>query len=880
MISQRPSRVIDWRILCVVALLAHAGVAPVVAEEGSIQEAEELNQQVFQLYGQGRYREAIPLAARAVAITEQALGPTHPSTAQSLNNLAALYKATGAYSKAEPLLQRALAINEQSLGPTHPSTAAALNNLAMLYKTTGAYDKAEPLLQRALAIKEHSLGPTHPATATSLNNLAGLYRVTGAYSKAEPLYQRALAIREQGLGPEHPDTAASLNNLAMFYFTTGAYDQAEPLYQRALAITEQALGPTHPTTATSLNNLAMVYEITGAYEKAQPLYQRALAIREQALGPTHPDTAASLNNLAGLYNGTGAYSKAEPLYQQALAIREQALGPTHPTTAAALNNLAVFYFNRGTYPKAESLLQRALAIHEQVLGPTHPDTASSLNNLAALYDTTGAYDQAEPLYHRALAIHEQTLGPTHPTTAILLDNLALLHWASGNPATALPLYERTQVIHEKHTEEFLLSGSEARKQAYMQQLNGITSVKVSLSVREPCQQAVALGLTSVLHAKGRVLDAMSDSVARLRQRLKPEDRRLFEQFTELVRQQSTLSYQGPGALPPDVYRALLRELAAKQEQLETELASRSTEFRHQIEPITLTAIQAALPAEAVLLEWFRYEPFDPKAKNEKTKWENPRYVAYVLKRAGAPVAVDLGEAESIELLVQDFRKALSDPQHTYVKEVAQELSAKLIKPLQSYLGTTERLLISPDGALNLVPFGALLDNTGEYLATKREITYLTSGRDLLRFGSATIANSEAVVVANPDFGLSVPIMAENASSIRPNRSADLDRGGLVFKPLLGTAAEAKALTPLLKVKDENLLTQAKATEARLKQLHGPRLLHIATHGFFLSDKEMAAAMLKPIGFSQDPRPLPLGENPLLRSGLALAGANARRSGKK
>ena len=71
---------------------------------------------------------------------------------------------------------------------------------------------------------------------------------------------------------------------------------------------------------------------------------------------------------------------------------------------------------------------------------------------------------------------------------------------------------------------------------------------------------------------------------------------------------------------------------------------------------------------------------------------------------------------------------------------------------------------------------------------------------------------------------------------------------------------------------------AQATKAALKRIAAPRILHIATHGFFLSDKEITAAALRPADFIQDQPPMPLGENPLLRSGLALAGANPRRSG--
>jgi CHAT domain-containing protein len=439
--------------------------------------------------------------------------------------------------------------------------------------------------------------------------------------------------------------------------------------------------------------------------------------------------------------------------------------------------------------------------------------------------------------------------------------------------------KRAHAIQEKNILGFLLSGSEPRKQTYMYQFQGPTFSSVSMSLAFFDRPVLELGLSGVLQTKGRVLDARLDNVARLQESVKSEDRALFNQLANVAQQHSTLIYRGPGNLPVDVYRVRLGELAAKQEELEAELSKRSVEFRQQVASITVAEVQAALPTDAVLVEWFRYQPFDPKARDQKTKWGKPRYVAYVLKDDGEPAVVDIGDADTIERLIHDFRTGLSDPRSTFVDRVAKELYDKLVRPLRRHLGNAERWLSSPDGALNLMPFGALMDESGAYLATKVEITYLTSGRDLLRFGTEAPARSLPAVVGDPDYGKPSTQVAEADSTIQPSRSSDLDRGGLVFRSLPGTAEEAKVLMALLKIPEEQVLTQAKATEASLKQLHGPRILHIATHGFFLEDNELPAALLKPIGFSQDQRAVPLSENPLLRSGLALAGANERRSGE-
>lgn len=734
-------------------LLTLLCLSSVSAQEGSIQEAAQLNAQVMELYGQGRYKDAIPFA------------------------------------------------------------------------------------QRALAIREKTLGPDDPDTATSLNNLAEVYSLIGAYDKAEPLYQRALTIREKALGPDHPDTAASLNGLAMLYHATGAYDKAYKFYQRALTIIKKAPGPYLPDTAAVLNNLALLYKSTGAYNRAKPLYTLALAIREKALGPDDPDTATSLNNLAELYRVTGAYDQAEPLYQRALAIREKALGSDHPDTATPANNLALLYSLKDNYIKAEQFHQRALAIREKGLGPNHPDTAISLNNLGMLYAANSSYAKAEPLL------------------------------------------ERAQRIAENNTAHFLLSGSEARKLAYVQQLVGNVDANVSFALAAASPRAKAIALTGVQQYKGRVLDAMTDSVARLRQSVVPQDRALLDELAAVAQEFSTLTFRGPGNLPAAAYRQRLDALAQQQEKLEAELSSRSAAFRQAVTPITLEGVRQALPVDAALVEWFRYAPFDPKSKKESSRWGAPRYVAFVLRRTGDVVAIDLGAAQPIDDLVTEFRTALNAPTHTYVKEVAAELSDKLIKQLRAHLARSEKLLLSPDGALNLVPFAALLDEHGAYLAQRFELTYLTSGRDLLRMAAAAPARGNAMVVADPAYGVHASGKQPVDSGLQAARSSDLDRSGLMFKPLKGAAAEAKALQSLLKLDKQNVLTGTHATEASLKQLHGPRILHIATHGFFLNDQEMTALVLKPAGSVSETLPLPLGENPLLRSGLALAGANTRRSGE-
>jgi tetratricopeptide (TPR) repeat protein len=132
-----------------------------------------------------------------------------------LERFASYRHAVLAYAQARPLFERALSIREKTLGPEHPLTAMSLDNLASLLRERGDLASARPLCERALTIREKTLGPEHPLTAVSLDNLASLLRERGDLAASKPLCERALAIREKVLGPYHLDTAQSLEHLGL-----------------------------------------------------------------------------------------------------------------------------------------------------------------------------------------------------------------------------------------------------------------------------------------------------------------------------------------------------------------------------------------------------------------------------------------------------------------------------------------------------------------------------------------------------------------------------------------------------------------------------------------------------------------------------------------
>jgi CHAT domain-containing protein/Tfp pilus assembly protein PilF len=751
----------------------------------------------------------------------------------------------------------------------------------------GKYDEALQLLERALEISENNLEPNHRDIAFTLNSLASLYLNKSRYAKAEPLFQRAVAIKEKVMGPEHPSVANSLMYLAILCRMRGEYEKSEPLFERALRIYQKELGQEHPNVGILFNNLALLYRDKGDYAKAEPLLQRALAIKEKVVGPEHPLVAGSLHNLALLYNDKADYAKAEPLFQRALNIWEAAQGSNLTDVALALNGLAHLYNSKGQYAMAESLLQRALAILEKARGPETLSIATPLTGLADLYRLKGDYAKVESLYGRALALIEKVNGTEHPGAIKPLNGLALLYAANGDIARAVAFQARANAVGERNLALHLAYGSERQKLAYLALFSKGTDQTISLhALYAPDDpKACNLAATTILQRKARALDATSESLNSLRSRLNAEDQALLDRLTQTRSQLARLVLRGLTTAERD--GGQIKELEDQAERYETDISRRSSEFRAQSLHITLEAVQAAIPTDAALIEFASYRPFKAKATEAETDCQ-PHYVAYILRHDGDIQWKELGEAKTIDDAIAALRKALRNPNRSDVKRLARAVEERVFQPVRPLLGEQTRLLISPDGQLNLIPFAALVDEQGRYLVERYSISYLASGRDLLRLQVARESKGGPLVIAAPDFGGRSQVEAsrlgkqEKDASVGggKEKSARSVIGEFQFTPLPYAAQEGEALRALLP--GSTLLTKGQATKAALGQARSPLILHVATHGFFLEDQKLAP----PNGrgyqtFDENPTHIlkQLEESgirlqsPFLRSGLALAGAN-------
>ncbi len=842
---------------------------------------------------QGRYAEAEPLWKRTLEIREKTLGPDHPRVARSLNNLGYLYMSQGRYAEAEPFIKRTLEIFEKALGPDHLNVAFSLNNLGNLYHYLGRYAETERLYKRALRIKEKALGPDHPEVATSLDNLGVLCSHQGRYAEAEPILKRALEIREKTLGPDHPDVAGSLNNLGNLYRDQGRYTEAGLLYKLALKVREKALGPEHPDVASSLTNLGNLYSDQGRYAEAEPLYKRALRIKEKALGPDHPGVALTLTSLGNLYSDQGRYAEAEPLYKRALKIQEKTLGPDHPSWALSLNNLGNLYSDQGRYAEAELCLKRALEIWEKILGPDHPWVAYNLTSLGNLYSNQGRYTEADSPYRQALEILEETLGPDHPNVAECLSGLGTLCRDQGRRRDSRSSARRAYDIRRKNFRDGFEVLSEKNALLYSKFMRDEAGTYLSILCDSPdtssnCAREIA---DVVFSSKGQVSDGI---FARQRTFLQETDSSLkaLADSLRLARfKLANLWVKGPDEEHPEGYKNELAKTSAEKEKLESELARKSVSFRRELEiwEVNSRKVSQCLPTGSALVEYMKYSYRKPRGEAES------HYLAVVVKSENDVFTVDLGRAAKIDSSVSWYRSHFQFPSMINEKDykrISDEIYQLVWKPIENELGQPEIVFIAPDGALNLVSFAGLMDDTGKYLTEKFPIHYLSSGRDLLRLKEKPPSGSGLLALGDPDYDAPASarlstrpvqaaadtLLASVFPIVRNVRSGCKELREIKVSRLPQTRQEVELISKRWKEESKEpvrVYFGAQACEETFKaDAPGSKVIHLATHGYFVSPEYLQ----RPQRRSIDPLETFVGENPLLHSGLFLAGSNLHGKG--
>ena len=830
-------------------------------------ELDRLNDEYNALSARQAYFAAARVARRAWELQVAATGLASAKALDRMRTLATALGQIGDYRGEMVLEEQRLAATEKLYGAESREVLDVLSSLYALYWywQDSRHAELDAVTQRAIAITGKLDGEHSLAYARQLAYRGLFLSARRRFAEAGQVYERSVEI-EQAAGQNAGLLVGSLENVAMMYWQANQRDKALAWFERAIAQTGKP-GVDPRIRSGALWTIASYYRLGGRDDLAQPLTEKIVEQYRAELAQLGPDDAqrtALLGAMAWTYLQAGDPARAEPVFTEAIAL-ERKRGAAQSQWAGLLAET-----ERRLGKPREAL---ALLEHERdaalAAARAAPDQAARQD--ATFYNPVIAEVLRElrdfPRAERLLAERRAALEKAHGRRSGMYMGAALdssyLYMASGKPAQAEQMLAEAFDIADRERRIVLESGTESDHAAYLANASYQLDLAINFGLRYAAGRgsAARLGLTAALRNKGRAIDAAAASLSAIRGRMSPADAQLLDELASARAQLARLTVAGPAAMGADDF--------ARIQKLEISVGKASAAYRAASQPIALAAVQAAIPGDARLIEIVGFQPGDPVVPYTARRAPEPRrYAAYVVGRTGDPALVDLGPAAAIDEAVERFRTAVSDPDNDRAGELGHALYALTLGKLAPALGSASRVLIAPDGALNAVPFAALTDDRGELLIQRLAFTYLTSGRDLLRAAVKVRPRSAGAIFADPDFEVAA---APSGATARGQRSSDLRAE--VWKRLPGTGQEADAIARQLR--GAQLYRGGRATETALKAIHGPKVLHLATHGFFLADEAPAAAAAPAAPINPAPG---ARENPLLRSGLVLAGANHLASG--
>jgi CHAT domain-containing protein/Flp pilus assembly protein TadD len=842
-----------------------------IAEKGAVPVAADYVLYHFALSyrKQGKLEQAETLLKRALTIRESS--PTRDSlaTAEILSTLGATELNLGRYSDAETFYRRALILREAFLGTSHPDVAAALVAIGIVNNDQHRPAEALSVCRRAGAIAEKLRGAEAGAGSDAWMCIAAAYLQQDKFEDSEAAFKRSIQILRSLPAQPSMELAMALNGLGELYRSAGRFADAEAPFRESLAVIGQQAGPASKDYAMTLNNLGLLYKDQGRYAEAEPLHQRSLAIVEKAAGTEHIDVTYPLNALASLYIAQNRFRDAEPLVRRALRIREMVYGLDNPAVATLVNNLAVVYSGLGRHADAEPFKRRALAVDEKTLGPDHPIVATDAGNLGRTYVQLNRPAEAEALFQRALRIADHSLGPNHPEIIHPLTNLGMFYYGRGDFARAEPLFDRAlQSVEQQFQHQFSYM-SERDRLSFLSTVVDTFSMYLSFCFRFHQRQPALAGkmYDLALWEKGLIARSISSLRRQIAESGDTQSALLLEQLSS--RKAQLASLRTAQLKNPDQSREDILGLEKEINELETTLVRRSAVYSEsqRLAGVQWQDIAKTLQAGEAAVEFLRFDFRDEK------KWTGESYyVAMVLSHTSStgPQVVWLGEAANIEgAPFRDYR-ALVDPAEVPAEKTGELFYEAVWRPLEPFLSGTRRVYLSPDGVFNEVSWAVIPAADGRLLSERFEIQLLLSTRDLMRIPSAPFTRS-AILVGAPDFDLTAD--RQRAAPAVPGRASGVSapsavRGDSELKPLPGAQRELQSVRSQLERRgwQTRIYTGPDALEENVKTLRSPRLLHLATHGFFAADAERVHAD------SADNRTA-IADEPMLRSGLYLAGAN-------
>jgi tetratricopeptide (TPR) repeat protein len=812
----------------------------------------------------GEVDSALTFFERELTIRENLKPIAYRDFSNTLYNLMAVYNQAGLFSEAVSTGERLLAEDRTHFG----SKSKEFGESALYYLRTltdqGNFRKAKEEAEEIMS----EIGSDSEIYPLVQNRYADALAGMGEYSKAERVFAESLrGIR--AMADQSPLEELSMSvNMANLFVDEGQYVEAEEIYSNAL----KAFKGFDTPEATemyyaSLNNMAIALLKLSRTEEAVRYFDELVAHDKDTYGKDHPYFVRSLNNAGTAFTDAGDFVKAQAYLESALQL-EAANSDQSYEYGSILNNLGKLYYWSGNAKQAIPLLERAAAIFEKEVGKETLEYSTTMFNLGVALMMLKS-PIAKDRLSQSLQIRQGRFGAMHPKVGETYSKLAVYEWMVGNTKGAIANFQSTFTNYYQQIERYFPGLSEAEKtRFYYAGLKPTFEIFNSFVAQNHVQNPATLGqLYDVqLNTKGLILYSTNKVRSNI---LKSGDKATLAKYEEwlALREQISKLYSSND----DSQAKTLDSLERVANDTERELTKKSSSFDKNLKRkwISWKDVQAKLGPDDVAIEMLRFRDYTPDSGGYYTG--QVKYAALLVKKNSKNPELVMVPNVGNRLEKQN----LSFYRNAIKFEMEDTNSFGLYwKPIADKLGKAKKVYFSPDGVYNQINLNSLKNPaTGKYVLEETIIENVTNTKDIYERTVTIGAMPQNIFLFGfPQYAIGNGTTVEESQEVVTRKINRGERAGILrflrgengIALLPGTKEEIQKVRAIVE-KTQSKPTVRLGTEAQensLKSLDRVDLLHVATHGFFLDDPD----------FSMLGNADKYIENPLLRAGLIMAGA--------
>ena len=787
--------------------------------------------------------------------------------ARAYNGLGLCHFGLGNYTESDEAYFNAIQVLEKNTEDNQLFYSRIFSNIAVLSHVTGDYESAKQLHLNSLIILEDLNQTNSLEYAEGLFTYATLLKDIGELDKALTTINKAEKVYSQFLDPQHLKFANLKTVLAEINLNNGNYKAALKLFEESAQAFKSNAPETNPGYGFAINGLATTYQLLGDLNKALEYYLLAENELKRTLSDTHKDYGINQMNIGIIYSTLGNYEKCYDYFNKAIEIIANSIG-TNNTTYGQLcvSLLGVVYKEQPqNLLQFEDLIDTAINIFGNT---TKKD--GLFYNYALFYKALteakrGNINKSIKLLNNAEKNIADNLSGDNPVYSNVIFYLGLNYSLVKDYSNSLKYYEKYNDYVIRNISSVFAFRNHEDKQKYLNSIEYWFSdfTAIAMDDRFELEDIKSITLNNQLLRKGLLLNSSKDVLLELESLNDTSISEKVKQYrtlkTSLDQQKFNLQTESDSQ-----FQNTFNSLEAGLVEIYSDKFSNAMSFKRDWKNI-----KNSLQKNEIAIEFVRYQ--------SSLKY---KYIAYIIKpNIEHPIVVELSSEAKLQDLISK-----KGPNQLYASRgskaqtmaIGTELYNLIWKPIEAHTNDVETVYYSPVGLLNQIPFAALPNEEGTLLLEAYNLQQLSSTY-LLTQQKHKASLSNNLFIGGVDYDAT---NSNNSVSKKQDISFLKNKKGTrgmasSWNYLSGTLSEIQAIESLLQQNKLTVNTWSgkTATEEAFKSLSGnsKSVLHIATHGFFFENPTETNTEFNPDLVEQSV--YKLSEDPLMRSGLILSGAN-------